>query len=64
MPVGSLLTVLGFLLGRPRAVGTSNILFLLGFGLNLVVILLGAFGCSFEVDAIDENAFYVVHCSI
>lgn len=35
MAVGPLLAILGLLLGRARAVGASNVFFLLGFGLHL-----------------------------
>ena len=38
MTVGSLLTVFGLLTGRATTVSTSDILFLLGLGLHLVVL--------------------------
>ena len=38
MPVGPLLTVFGFLTGRATTVSTSDVLFLLGLGLHLVVL--------------------------
>jgi len=38
MPIGTLLTVFGFLLGRAATVGTSDILLFLGLGLYLVVL--------------------------
>ena len=41
MPVGSLLTVFGFLTGRATTVSTGDILFLLGLGLYLVVLFAG-----------------------
>lgn len=58
--VGPLLPVLGFLLGRAGAVGTRDILFLLGFGLHLVV---GRFRprCLLEGDAIDKQILKIIH---
>ena len=41
MPVGPLLTVFGFLTCRATTVSTSDILFLLGLGLYLVVLFAG-----------------------
>ena len=38
MPIGPLLTVFGFLLGRATTVSTSNILFLLGLGFHFVLL--------------------------
>ena len=53
MPVGPLLTVLGFLPSRARTVGTGDILFLLGLGLDLVLFLAGTATPS-ERDAVDQ----------
>ena len=54
MPIGTLLTVFGLLLGRAATVSTSDVFLLLGFGLHLLFFLTRTTATS-EVDAIDEN---------
>ena len=58
--VGSLLTVFGLLTGRAAAVGTSDILLLLGFGLHLAIVLRLVTSTS-EVDTVFEYVLKVVH---
>jgi len=60
MSVGTLLTILGFLSGRAAAVGTGDILLLLGFGLHLAVVL-RLIASSPEVDTVLENVLEIVH---
>ena len=60
MSVGTLLTILGLLSGRAAAVGTGDILLLLGFGLHLAVVL-RLIASSPEVDAVLENVLEIVH---
>lgn len=54
MPIGTLLTVFGFLLGRAATVGTSDILLFLGLGLDLVVLFARTTATT-EVNAILQN---------
>ena len=54
MPVGPLLTVFGFLLGRATTVSTSDILLFLGLGLYFVILLTGTTATT-EVNAILQN---------
>ena len=58
--VGTLLTILGFLAGRTAAMSPSDILFLLGFGLYLAVVLWLITSTS-EVDAVLEDMLEIVH---
>ena len=58
MPIGTLLTVFGFLLGRAATVGTSDILLFLGLGLDLVVLLTGT-AATTKRNAIDQNVLEV-----
>ena len=60
VPVGSLLTVFRLLTGRTAAVGTSDILFFLGFGLHLAIVLWLVSSTS-EVDAVFEYVLKIVH---
>ena len=60
MPVRPLLTVFGFLSGRAATVGTGDILFLLGLGLDLTVVF-GLIAASAEVDAVFEDMLEIVH---
>ena len=60
MSVGTLLTVFGFLTGRTAAVGTSDILLLLGFGLYLAIVFRLVTSTS-EVDTVFEYVLKVVH---
>ena len=60
MSVSPLLTVFGFLTGRATTVGTSDILFLLGFGLHLAIVLWLVSSTS-EVDAVFEYVLKIVH---
>ena len=60
MSVGTLLTVFGFLTGRTAAVGTSDILLLLGFGFHLAIIFRLVTSTS-EVDTVFEYVLKVVH---
>ena len=61
--VGPLLTVLRLLAGRATAVGPRDILFLLGFGLYLAIVLRLVTSAS-EVDAVFENILKIVHINI
>ena len=61
MSVGTLLTVFRFLTGRTAAVGTSDILFLLGLGLHLLAIVLRLVTSASEVDAVFEYVLKIVH---
>jgi len=54
MPIGTLLTVFGFLLGRAATVGTSDVLLFLGLGLDLVVLFARTTATT-EVNAILQN---------
>ena len=60
MPVGPLLTVFGFLTGRAATVGTGDVLFLLGLGLDLAVVL-GLIIASAKVDTVFEDILKIVH---
>ena len=60
MSVGTLLAVFGFLTGRTAAVGTSDILLLLGFGLYLAIVFRLITSTS-EVDTVFEYVLKVVH---
>ena len=60
MSVGTLLAVFCFLAGRTAAVGTSDILFLLGFGLYLAIVFRLVTSTS-EVDTVFEYVLKVVH---
>ena len=60
MPVGPLLTVFGFLSGRAATVGTGDVLFLLGLGLDLTVVF-GLIAASAEVDTVFEDVLKIVH---
>ena len=60
MSVGTLLAVFGFLTGRTAAVGTSDILLLLGLGLHLAIVLRLVTSTS-EVDTVFEYVLKVVH---
>ena len=61
MSVGSLFTVFRLLTGRTAAVGTSNILLLLGLGLHLLAIVLRLVTSASEVDAVLEDTLKIVH---
>ena len=63
MPIGTLLTVFGLLSGRAAAVGTSDILLLLGLGLHLVLFLART-AATTEVNAVFEDILKVVHLFI
>ena len=58
MPVSPLLTVFGFLTSRATTVSTSDILFLLGLGLYLVLLFAGTTTTT-EGDAIHEDILEV-----
>ena len=58
--VNPLLTVFGFLTGRAAAMSTSDILFLLGLGLHLAIVLRLVTSAS-EVDAVFEYILKIVH---
>ena len=60
MSVGSLLTVFRLLTGRTAAVGTSDILLLLGFGLHLAIVLRLVTSTS-EVDTVFEYVLKIIH---
>ena len=59
MPVSPLLTVFGLLPCRAATVSTSDVFFLLGFGLHLVFILSRPSATS-EVNAILKNEAEIV----
>ena len=60
MSVGALFAILGLLACRTAAVSTGDILFLLGFGLHLAIILRLISSAS-EVDTVLEDILKVVH---
>ena len=60
MTIGALLTVLRLLAGTAAAMGTRDILLLLGFGLHLAIIFRLITSTS-EVDAVFEDILKVVH---
>ena len=60
MAVSPLLTVFGFLPCRAATVSPSDILLLLGFGLDFTVIL-GLIAASAEVDTVFEDILKIVH---
>ena len=60
MAVSPLLTVFGFLTGRAAAMSTSDILFLLGLGLHLAIVLRLITSAS-EVDTILKDILKIVH---
>ena len=60
MPVRPLLTVFGFLSGRATTVGTGDVLFLLGLGLDLTVVF-GLIAPSAEVNTVFEDMLEIVH---
>ena len=60
MAISPLLTVFGFLTGRTAAVGTSDILLLLGFGLYLAIVFRLITSTS-EIDTVFEYVLKVVH---
>ena len=60
MPVGPLLTVFGFLTCRAAAVGTGDILLLLGLGLHLAIVFQLVSSTS-EVDAVLKDVLEIVH---
>ncbi len=60
MSVGTLLAVFCFLAGRTAAVGTSDILLLLGFGLYLAIVFRLITSTS-EVDTVFEYVLKVIH---
>ena len=59
--VGTLLTVFGLLAGGATAMGTRDVLFLLGLRLHLAAAWLTAFGRATEDDAAFENLVKIVH---
>lgn len=58
MPVGALLAVFGFLLGRAAAVGAGNVFLLLGLGLHLVLFRARTAAAP-EGYAVDEDVLEV-----
>ena len=60
MPVGTLLAILGFLTRRAAAVSSGDILFLLGLGLHLAIVLRLITSTS-EADAMLEDILKIVH---
>ena len=60
MTIGALLTVLRLLAGTAAAMGTRDILLLLGFGLYLAIVLRLVTSTS-EVDAVFEDILKIVH---
>ena len=61
MPVGTLQSDFGFLLGSPAAVSAGDVLLLLSLGLHLGLVLPGAaFSTALEGDATHDDGIYVV----
>ena len=60
MPIGTLLTILGFLLGRARTVSTGDIFLFLCLGLHLTFVGVFALAPSAEVDAITPDLLKIV----
>ena len=60
MPIRPLLTVFGFLPCRTATVGTGDVLFLLGLGLDLAVVL-GLIAASAKIDTVFEDILKIVH---
>ena len=60
MTVSPLFAILGLLTGTAAAVGSSDILLLLGLGLHLAIIL-GLVTSTSEVDAVLEDILKIVH---
>ena len=60
MTIGALLTVLRLLAGTAAAMGTRDILLLLGFGLHLAIILRLITSTS-EVDSVLQYILKIVH---
>ena len=60
MTIGALLTVLRLLTGTATAMSPRDILFLLGFGLHLAIILRLVSSTS-EVDAVLQYILKIVH---
>ena len=61
MAVSPLFAILGLLTGRATAMSPSDILFFLGLGLHLAIILWLVTSTS-EVDAVFEDVLKIVHC--
>lgn len=61
LPIGTLLTVFCLLSCRAAAVSSSNILFLLGFGLNFSFGRVVALATPAEGNAILEDMLKIVH---
>ena len=60
--VGTLLAVFGLLAGRTATVGTCDVFFLFGFGLDFSVVFLVASASTLEYDAASgDDLVYVVH---
>lgn len=61
MPIGTGTTDVGLLLSRSRAVGTRDIAFLLGLGLDLIgCFTLATLARTTEGDATKDNLIYIV----
>ena len=60
VPVGALLAVLGFLSCRAAAVGTCDVLLLLGLGLHLAVVF-GLVTATSEADTVLQDVLKIVH---
>ena len=60
MTICPLLTVFGFLSGRTTTMRTGDVLFLLGLGLDLIIVL-GLITASAEVDTVFEDVLKIVH---
>lgn len=59
--IGSLLAILCLLTGRATTVSTRYVLFLLGFGLHLVVVILLRTTAAFEDHTAHDNIVNVTH---
>ena len=60
MPVRPLLAVFGFLSCRAAAVGTCDVLLLLGLGLYLAVVF-GLVAATSEADTVLQDVLKIVH---
>ena len=60
MTIGTLFTVLRLLTGTATTMGSRDILLLLGFGLDLAIVLRLVTSAS-EVDAVFEDILKIVH---
>ena len=60
LAIGTLLAVLGFLTGGATAVGTGDVLFLLGLGLHLALVRVLLIATAAEGDAVLKDILEIV----